>query len=36
MSQNRYSEAAFVTVIEAHLLKSGYTPLAGENLGVAR
>ncbi len=36
MSQGRSSKVAFVTVIEAPLIKSGYTPLAGENLGVAR
>ena len=35
MSQGRYSEAAFVTVIEAHLLKTGCTPLASQNRGVA-
>lgn len=35
MSQSPHSEAAFETVIEAHLLKSGYTPLASQNRRVA-
>ena len=30
MSQVRHSEAAFETVIEAHLLGNGYVPVAGE------
>ncbi len=30
MSQGRHSEAAFETVIEAHLLQNGYTPVARE------
>ncbi len=36
MSDQRHSEAALVSVIEAHLRQSGYTPNAGENLGGAR
>ena len=30
MSQGRHSEAAFETVIEAHLLENGYMPITGE------
>ena len=30
MSQGRHSEAAFETVIEAHLLQNGYTQIARE------
>ena len=30
MSQDRHSEAAFETAIEAHLLHNGYVPVAGE------
>jgi type I restriction enzyme R subunit len=30
MSQSRHSEAAFETIIEAHLLQNGYTPVARE------
>lgn len=30
MSQGRHSEAAFETVIEAHLLQNGYTPVPSE------
>ena len=30
MSTARHSEAAFETVIEAHLLQNGYTPVARE------
>ena len=36
MSTPRHLEAAFETVIEAHVLKIGYTPLACETLGVIR
>ncbi len=30
MNDSRHSEAAFETVIEAHLLANGYTPVAPE------
>ncbi len=30
MSQGRHSEAAFDTVIEAHILQNGYVPVARE------
>jgi len=30
MNNSRHSEAAFETVIEAHLLANGYTPIAPE------
>lgn len=33
---NRTSEAAFETVIEAHLLQNGYTPVAREGFDRAR